>query len=127
MVRKRKQMTQSNVRKFVEEWNVRYPVDVWWRNKYKIPFGSKLHREANFIDMIIEWEEDKMFNEIATATEKQIDKEDQLDLSDLQKFTKDGRYISKVVEMSEDEVDDEFNNLNLSEFNDQIKEDGDPK
>ena len=46
----------------VIEWNSKFPVDRWWRVKHKIPFMSPIHREANFIDMLFEFEEDNLFN-----------------------------------------------------------------
>lgn len=54
----------GDVRAYCEDWNINFPLDRWWRIKHKIPFGSKAHLEANFIDMLIEFEEDKIFLEI---------------------------------------------------------------
>lgn len=44
-------------------WNIQFPVDKWWREKYKIPFMSKLHRDCSFIDQIFEYEEERLFKE----------------------------------------------------------------
>ena len=115
-------MEVSKFRKFIERWNLLYPVDVWWRRKYNVPFGSKVHREANFIDMMIEWEEEKMFEELAKVEQKKKDKEDQLELSDLHKYTASGKEIKEVVAMDEDEIDFEFKNLNLADYNDKPKD-----
>lgn len=46
------------------EWNSKFPVDRWWRNKHNISYNSKEHREASFIDMLFEFEEEQMFSEI---------------------------------------------------------------
>lgn len=46
-------------------WNADFPIDRWWRKKYNIPFGSKTHMEANFLDQVFEYEEDKMFEEFS--------------------------------------------------------------
>jgi len=39
-------------RSFVLEWNVDYPIDKWWRDKYNIPFGSAQHRSMSHLDML---------------------------------------------------------------------------
>lgn len=46
------------------EWNSKFPVDRWWRLKHNVPYMSKQHREASFIDMLFEFEEEMMFNEL---------------------------------------------------------------
>lgn len=53
---------KQKVRTFLFEWS-RFPIDYWWRKKYNIPFGSKEHRAMNFIDMLIEYEENLLMNE----------------------------------------------------------------
>ena len=51
---------QPNVEKEIEHyifnWHS-FPIDYWWRKKYNVPFGSRQHREQNFIDMLIEYQE----------------------------------------------------------------------
>ena len=56
------------LQKFKEEvfiWNMQFPVDKWWREKYKVPFMSKLHRDCSFIDQIFEYEEERLFKEVS--------------------------------------------------------------
>lgn len=53
----------KKLRSFVEFWNQNYPIDKWWRDKYNIPFGSKLHKEQGVLDMRIDFEEDLMHAE----------------------------------------------------------------
>jgi hypothetical protein len=57
-------MTNKDFRNYVTSWSVKFPVDRWWRKKYNIAFNSSAHRESNFIDQLIEWEEDKLFAEL---------------------------------------------------------------
>lgn len=54
----------EEIKEFVIQWNINYPVDKWWRQKHKIAFNSPDHRVVSFIDMIIEYEEEQMFNDI---------------------------------------------------------------
>ena len=77
-------------------WNNRFPLDYWWRKKYRIPFGSKQHREMSHIDMYKEYLEDKMMREKAEQMEAE----------------------EKGMTMTSKEVDDAFENLDLSKYND---------
>lgn len=54
------------------EWNNRFPVDRWWRNKYNIPFGSPAHRKSNFLDQLFEYREDKLFNRYNKITSQYV-------------------------------------------------------
>lgn len=54
----------NEYREFMVKWNLKFPIDRWYREKHKIPFMSKQHRESSFLNMRLEWEEDRLFNEI---------------------------------------------------------------
>ena len=54
----------NDVRSFVEDWNVKYPIDRWWREKFNIPFGSPQHLSQSMLDMRIAFEEDHLFSRI---------------------------------------------------------------
>lgn len=54
----------NEVKEFILQWNVNYPVDKWWRQKYNIPFNSPDHRIVSFIDISIEYEEEQLFKSI---------------------------------------------------------------
>ena len=57
-------MNREDIRNEVIKWNLRFPHDRIWREKYKIPFGSPAHREANFLDQLFDLEEDKLYKEL---------------------------------------------------------------
>jgi len=57
-------MDRSDVRKFIIDWNLRFPVDYRWRKKFTIAFNSRDHRESNFIDQLIDIEEEEFFEEL---------------------------------------------------------------
>jgi hypothetical protein len=57
-------MTHDDIKKYIIDFNIRFPYDRWWRKKYTIAFNSPLHRESNFIDQLIEYEEDQLFQEL---------------------------------------------------------------
>ncbi len=48
---------------FIEQWNARYPIDFWWRRKHKVAFNSNKHRQHSMLDMRIEFEEDRLYEE----------------------------------------------------------------
>lgn len=62
-------MQENEYRKFITDWNVKYPLDRWWRVKYNIPFNSSNHREVQISDIRIQYEEDRLFNEILSPQE----------------------------------------------------------
>lgn len=45
------------------DWNLTFPLDIWWRRKYKIPLFSEKHLDANQFDIALEYIEEKMFKE----------------------------------------------------------------
>ena len=58
------------------KWNLKFPIDRWYREKHKIPFMSKQHRESSFLNMRLEWEEDRLFTEIDEGGKYEPDKGD---------------------------------------------------
>lgn len=65
-------MERSKVTNAVISWNLRFPVDRWWRMRHNVPFMSPVHRETSFLDQMFEYEEEKMF--LPTKTEDDTDK-----------------------------------------------------
>jgi len=91
---------------FLEQWHS-FPIDYWWRKKYNVPFGSVTHREMNFIDMLIDYQEELDIN-------KRISKSN--DVSD-KDYESVGYYENKDSNvLSQAEIDDAFENLELSQF-----------
>ena len=93
----KKNSVREEVDHFIFKW-YEFPIDYWWRKKYNVPFGSRRHREMSFIDMLIEWREDLIMNK-SIEEEKQIVDEN-------------------VVQMTAEEIDDAYENLNLEDFDD---------
>lgn len=92
---------KNEIKTFIINWNKKHPIDYWWRKKYKIAFGSEKHRQANFIQMYFDYEEEKMMKRIY---EPEIKKE--LELDD-----------SLTDKVSQKEIDYDFDNLDLSSYN----------
>ena len=109
METKRKNNAQEEIDKFIFRWHD-FPFDYWWRKKYKIPFGSQAHREMNFIDMYIEYREEFLLNKAIEEHDKSVS-----DREDKELGLKDGSE-KRVIKMTKQEIDDDFENLDLSQF-----------
>lgn len=109
METKRKNNAQEEIDKFIFKWHD-FPFDYWWRKKYKIPFGSQAHREMNFIDMYIEYREEFLLNKAIDEYDKSVS-----DREDEELGLKDGSE-KRVIKMTKQEIDDDFENLDLSQF-----------
>lgn len=89
---------KDEVVEFIFNWH-EFPFDYWWRKRYNIPFGSSAHREMNFIDMYIEYQEFLLLNKPENTEE-----EDYFNADD------------DIVKMSEEEINDDYENLDLTKF-----------
>lgn len=98
---KPKNNIKDEIKRFIFNWH-EFPFDYWWRKRYNIPFGSPTHREMNFIDMYIEYQEELLLNEI-------VSEEDNEDIVL-------GNNDSEVVHLSKQEIDEDYDNLDLSKF-----------
>ena len=54
--------SNEDPRREIIEWNIKYPLDRWWRKKHNIAFRSKKHLEANQYDIWLEFYEDMIFS-----------------------------------------------------------------
>ena len=48
-------MDINDVKKFMIQWNKKFPVDFWWREKHKVAFLSPEHKECSFIHQLMEY------------------------------------------------------------------------
>ena len=88
---------KDEVVEFIFNWH-EFPFDYWWRKRYNIPFGSSAHREMNFIDMYIEYQEFLLLNKPESVEEDYFNTDDD------------------IVKMSEEEINDDYENLDLTKF-----------
>lgn len=93
-------MTNDDLKNYIISWNVRFPVDRWWRKKYNIALNSSVHRESSFLDQLLEYEEDKFFEEIIHQEEYKPGTGDWLKLHE-----------SKTQEQTIEQMRDEFKDL----------------
>lgn len=98
---------KKKVNNFLFNW-YQFPIDYWWRKRYNVPFGSPQHREMNFIDMFIEYQEEI---EIRKSIDRGDEWEDEVENEALGLNTE-----KEVVKVSQEEIDKDFDNLNLEQF-----------
>lgn len=101
------QNNEDYIERFIFNWHS-FTIDYWWRKKYHIAFGCREHREMNFIDMLIEYNEEKLLYEAFELSKKE--KEDEED-------EKLGLRNPDEVELTKEAIDEDYNNLDLSQFN----------
>lgn len=94
---------------FIRNWNEQYPLDRWWRKRYNIPFGSPEHLKTSFIDQVIEFGEDEYFEKLKAEKEAK-------ELEEINGKSLGAGKHKQVIEMTKQEIDDEFENLDLSKF-----------
>lgn len=97
-LKNKKVSLKEEIDAFIVSWNNKFPIDHWWRTKYKVPFGSKQHKEMDFIMMFIDFEEENVFRKIEKAKDPDNAEEPM---------------NSRVQKMSTQEIDDEFDNLQI--------------
>lgn len=108
---KRELKLEKRVDNFLSSWH-QFPIDYWWRKRYHVPFGSSQHREMNFIDMYIEFQEEVAINRAINHTDYDEDEAENEALG-LVSTNK------KVVKVTEKEIDEDFEKLDLSQFDKQ--------
>lgn len=88
----------------IESWNIKFPFDHAWREKYKIPFGSQQHRSMSFFDIKFDIVEGRYFEEIKNKILHKVKPSEQL-------------LKSKVVNLArKKDIDSDFDNLDLSQY-----------
>ena len=100
------------VRQWVIRYNNRFPLDRWWREKHNIPFNSSNHREITPVDVKFEYEEDRLFKELAERREKEDKRKEDL---------KNNGWINVQEEsLSEDEDNELFEKIDIDKLNQQL-------
>lgn len=92
----------SQINEKVLSWNRRFPWDRIWRKKYNVSFGSKKHLEINFIQQMFDLKEDFLFKSFEDEKLKK------------KSFDELFGQVSKNVNMSQDEIEKEFDDWDIS-------------
>jgi len=104
------EVSVEDIKTAIEEWNLNFPIDRWWRRKHSIPFGSKLHNEASLIDMWFEFQEDLLYIEVESSKGYTPNKGEFLkESSKSREITEEEKYQNFLKEAKE---------IDLSQFDD---------
>ena len=86
----------------VERWLTRFPLDLWWRRKHGVSFGSPQHRAMSFFDQLHEYREEVLLQRMARERqEREVLGDD---------------YDSRVLRLSQEEIDEDYDSINLDDF-----------
>ena len=96
---------RTEVSNFLTRWHNDFILDYWWRKKPDIAFGSAAHREMNFIDMFIEYQEEVIIKR-AQLKEQRKEEEDWLGKE----------RFENMVQMSQQEIDDDYENIDIENY-----------
>lgn len=96
---------RTEVSNFLTRWHNDFILDYWWRKKHDVAFGSATHREMNFIDMFIEYQEEVIIKR-AQLKEQRKEEEDWLGKERLE----------NMVQMSQQEIDDDYENIDIENY-----------
>jgi hypothetical protein len=101
----------------VNIWNNIFVFDNQWRQKYKIPFASKAHKEQSLLAIFFEYKEDELINKLKQEMQDKLEN-DENDFSYTDKSGNITEYKKddKEVKLTKKEIDNEFDNLNLEDF-----------
>lgn len=98
---------EDEVKHFIFNWH-EFPLDYWWRKLYNIPFGSRRHREMNFIDIYVEYQEGLLL--------KQADEDFEMKQSEIEDEVLGLNSNKEIIRPSAEEIDDDYDNLDLTQF-----------
>lgn len=120
-------MPLFDLRQFIIDWNVKYPIDYAWRKKYNIPFGSPEHLTMDFISMKFDLEEQNLWEEVLGDNPqefREVIKDSDIDKCG-EEITKDAPDRDESRGMTKKEIDEAFDNINLDDYNDTSSKDED--
>lgn len=57
-------LSKESLDTFLKMWNIKFPYDKLWRDKYNIPFRSKAHLEMSQINIYLDIREDILIKKL---------------------------------------------------------------
>lgn len=90
-------------------WNAKFPIDLWWRKKYKVAFGSKEHLRASIPNQLHDYLEDKLINGKKPVKETEVYDDELVEVDDNGKIHIHKN--DKVVQTSDEDIDSYYNDM----------------
>ena len=104
-----KKKENNEIRQFITYWDSNYPVDLWYRKRFGIRFGSNEHKELRLIDIRFELEEQRLI--------EHQEKVDLFKVQQLKKYKDTGVWIEECTQEQEEDLLDIFDNLDIDSLN----------
>lgn len=109
-------MNQEELRSFMVKWNLDFPIDRWWREKHGVAFLSSQHRESSFINQLLEYTEDQLYQElIDNQNQKKPKNSNDIYIPNTNDFIKDRS-------LDIDHTSEESMEMNIAEFRKEMEE-----
>lgn len=96
---KQRNSLKKDINLDINFWH-QFPFEWWWRKKYNIPFGSAQHRAMCLIDIYWEYLEELRVTKLSTQQNEEME----------------FGYGDDVVKMSQTDIDNDYEDLDLSQF-----------
>ncbi len=106
----------TDIRHSIEWWNIQYPLDKWYRDKFNIRYNSPEHLAIDVVDIRAQYEEDHLYRKAL------------LDIARSEKspyLPGRGQWLSKQPEsqeMSQQQIDDLYQKVDSKDFADEPDE-----
>jgi len=116
-------MTKENFLNIIKKWNIDHPYDKAWRSRYKVSLFSPEHKAMCPVDMVLEIEEHRLYQEMEDELQKQKESEDEHfvrtvkvgSATDGPYIPGEGNFMSHPEDsLSEKEKDDLFESIDIS-------------
>jgi hypothetical protein len=104
----------SDLRSFIIKWNNDYPIDHWYRNKHGIRFNSSEHRACSFIDMFLEFIEERELNKYYEKQRTKV--EYKIDRGDFLIVEKEEEQTDEVYDPEKDELKQLFDSKDFDKI-----------
>lgn len=112
---------KGDLESFMINWNISYPYDRSWRKRHNIPFMSEAHKNMCLLDILLEEKEEVLFYEMyqdQIEKEKKKEEEFEIDLESRDYSPGLNNWLkSSEDRLTDEELDERFDNLDLSAFN----------
>jgi len=110
-------VAKGNLREFIVQWNSKYPYDKSWRLKYGVPLFSQKHKDMCLLDILAEYEEGVLFQELYDDNKARKDLEENnvvIPLRDRDYIKGYGNWLKSSEDgMSQEEQDSLFDNIKI--------------
>ena len=109
------QMDKKGLIDFITNWNVSHPYDKVWRVKHNIPLFSTDHKNMVLLDILLETEEDKLYEDARKKYLKDKELNENsivIPLSEREYIPGQGNWLAASEnKMSQSQIDDLFDKI----------------